>query len=540
MKKLGLNVVLVLLAASALTSCNSEKPRALIDQRTAETKSGLQDAHAPAPPKTYNPLVVTDRIWAGSGSMRMRHGLPLPTRFETARGVTVVASENMPLSEIASIISNQTGLPVRIATDASPASSGGRPGPASATLSSAASNASNSGMPVSYEGSLSGLLDQVSGYFGVNWRFDGSSINFSRFETRIFMIEALPGTQTSKDAMKEATQQSSSNGSGSSGASSNNDISQTSEMAIELKVWDELGQTVNAILGGVGSAVVSPSSGAITVTTTPETMRSVARYIEQENRRLSKQIAINVEVYSINLSDGTDFNVAFNTALKKLATFGANVTSASGPTTITGGGSLNMAILNPDKTGQITDVLTALSSVGDATRVAQFPLTTLNNRTVSRRIGHDRAYVASATNTTSTSTSGTSSSTITPGMIQEGFSLQVTPRLLDDGRVMLQYSFSLVDIVKIRDFTSGAGDSAVSVQLPETANRVFIQQSLLKSGSTLVIGGYDDEQVSQASTGFGNAFNYLLGGGVSNLTSHAMLFIAITPQVIDLPHTEQE
>ncbi len=42
----------------------------------------------------------------------------------------------------------------------------------------------------------------------------------------------------------------------------------------------------------------------------------------------------------------------------------------------------------------------------------------------------------------------------TPGTIREGFSIQLTPRLLDDGRVMLQYSMSLVDIVKITTFGS--------------------------------------------------------------------------------------
>jgi len=551
----------VLLVVLALLGCNREKVRNVLDEQSREVTEGLKEARQPAPVKSYNPLTVSDKVWTGNTSIHMRRGLPLPARFEASRGVVLIANQPMDISEIASLVSTQTGIPVRLSSSASASASVSSPAaPAAAPVFSAAgsnngagntSSGNGDGITLAYEGSLSGLLDLVAAHFGLSWRYDGASVNFTRYETRVFMIESLPGTQSIKDGMKE---DSGSGGGGTSGgASSTSALQQSSEMNVEFKVWEELGQTINAILGGVGSVVLAPSSGAVTVTTTPEVMQAVAQYIEQENKRLSKQIAINVEVYKVDLQEGSDFSLSFKQAIANMlgAKFTMNgtqgpalvqgsplsstATSLDSTATVTGfgaqAGSLMVSIIN----GNLVPTFMALSALGDTSRVAQFPLTTLNNRPVSRRIGRDRSYVQSMANTTSTTTTGTTSVTITPGTIREGFSLQLTPRLLDDGRIMLQYSMSLVDIVNLTTFGSGTN----MVQLPETASRVFVQQSMLRSGSTLVIGGYDDEQNAQNAQGVGSPFNFLLGGGNSSQQSHSMLFIAITPRVLETQPAEQ-
>ncbi|MGE4350876.1 MAG: secretin N-terminal domain-containing protein [Bdellovibrionales bacterium] len=526
----------LLLMVVALVACNNEKTRNLIDRRTDQAVRISQEAREPAvPKKSYDPLVISDKVWSGNTSMRLHRGVPLPARYEGSRGVTLVSSEPLSLSEIASAISAQTGVPIRIA-DGLVATNGNNP--SSSPMGGMGSV--DGKMSIAYEGPFSGLLDLVGSNFGLNWRHDGTTVRFSKYETRVFMVEALPGSQNFKDGIKEDENSSNSSDNNSSAGgsysmSSSNSLQQSSEMSVEMKVWDELNQTINSILGGIGSVVLSPASGTAAVTTTPELMQTVAKFIEEENRRLTQQIAINVEIYTVSLAEDTDFNVSFDTAFKSLSNFDANITTGLGPSSSTSVGTLSVAILNPKTVGQVTSVFKALSSIGDTTRVSQFPLTTLNNRTVSRRVGRDVTYVASLSNTETTTTSGYSSSTVTPGTIREGFSLQLTPRLLTDGRIMMQYSLSLVDIVTTRQLDTGAG----IVELPETASRVFVQQAMLKSGSTLVIGGYDDEKTEQSSSGVGNAYNYFLGGGSVNSKERSMMFIAITPQVIDVPRAER-
>lgn len=526
------------LALLSLVACDNEKYTSLVNDRADQAAKGVQDSQHPGQPKSFNPLTVSDKVWAGNSAVRLQRGLPLPPRFETSRGVAIVSNEPMQFTDIVSAIGSQTGISVHVS---------GNP----------ANGQNSNGMQLAYEGPLSGLLDQVAGNFGLYWKYDGKTITFSRFETRVFMIEALPGTQTVKDGMQDSSSGGGGGSGGSSGGGGTSSLQQSTEMNVEFKVWEELERTVSSMLGGTGTVVAAPSGGTMTVTTTPEVMQKVAKFIESENARLSHQIAINVEIYAVNLVDSTDFSFTFDEALRRLAhlnyigpsgpntaagsgatAFGANGASgsiSSGITagSVTGGGSLAVAIINAGGGGQTSGLFSALSSIGDTTRVSQFPMVTLNNRPVSRRIGQDLTYAASnstsaiGTNTTSTQT------TTTPGTLRLGFSLQLTPRLLDDGRIMLQYSLSLIDLVKM-DSTTVPG-----IQLPETSTREFVQQAMLQSGSTLLLGGIDDEQLTQNSQGMGSPSNYLLGGGYDNSKTHSMLFISITPQVLDAPHVEQ-
>jgi len=521
----------LLLVVVALTGCNNEKNRNLIDRRIDQATRVGEEAVAPAPKVVYNPLTVYSKIWSGDKSVRLSRGVPLPMKFEAGRGVTLISGEPLSIQEIISAITSQTGIPVSV---------GGGVSVNSLDNGDGEEEDSSSKIPLAYEGGLSGLMNLIASNYGLNWKYDGVSLKLFKYETRVFVIEALPGEQTIKDGMKEDSSSGGGGGTsasagGSYSAGSSNALQQSSEMSVELRVWDELNQILTSIVGESGSVVLSPSTGTATIITTPEKMAVVAKYIKEENARLSQQIAVNVEVYSVSLKDDDNYDVAFNTALQSIGNaFKSNITSLSGPSaTVAGMGKLSLAIFDTKNGGEVNTIFSALSTVGDTTRVTQFPMITLNNRTVSRRVGTDKTYVASLSNSDSTSSSF-SSSTITPGTVREGFSLQVTPRVLQDGRIMMQYSFSLVDIVHIRALNTGAG----TVELPETSSRVFVQQAMLNSGSTLIIGGHDDEKVSQSSSGVGSPYNYFFGGGSKNNKDRVMMFIAITPQIIDVRRKE--
>ncbi len=157
--------------------------------------------------------------------------------------------------------------------------------------------------------------------------------------------------------------------------------------------------------------------------------------------------------------------------------------------------------------------------------------------------------------TTGTTAVSSNSTTITTSTIKPGFAVQATPRLLDDGRILLEYSLQIVGLIEIDSFNSicgfnasasclataaGSSNGSQTVQLPKTTTRQFVQQAVLKSGSTLVLGGAEQEDIGQNSQGVGDAQNYLLGGGLSTNRAHTMIFYAITPQVLDTPHSEQD
>lgn len=504
-------ILLVGLVMVSLAACNTSETRDVIERGTERTTEGVQRARTPAPPVVYNPLVVTDEAWAGGKSLRLRNGVPLPARFENNRAVTLVSADPMTLTDINNTIASQTSIPQR--------------------LGAGVDNAiASKKMQVNYVGSLAGLLNQVANFYELNWQYDGAAISFSRFETRVFTVEALPGKNKYSDKVGGDDNNSSSS---SSSSSSNNSLEQENNIETDLDYWKELTDGVNAILGGVGRAMVGQSTGTITVTTTTEVMKNVAKYIQQQNDLISKQVAINVQVYTVDLDSKEDFKMTFNTVLRHLGPVQTDIGGAAGALgSVTGAGNFAVSILD-EGFGQIDSVLNSLSSVGNASRVAEFPMTTINNRPVSRRVGRDVAYLQSVTST-STTNAGTTTS-LTPGTVREGFSLQLTPRMMMDGRMLLQYSLSLQEIVgTIKSFSSGGN----SIQLPETSSRVFVQQSMLRSGQTLILAGFSDDKTSQSSEGVLSPFNYVLGGGANNRATRQMLFIAITPQEIEIPRTE--
>ncbi len=540
--------LLSVLLAGVLAACTSGAVREEVEQKVQQVEQNIERAKEPIPPLKSNPLVVTEQVWAGGIAERMRRGMPLPVKYETKRGIALVSANTMGLTEFVNILSGQINLPIRVASDvaaapapvaaARPSSNSRVPQPATG---SEPGTSDPEAMSISYEGPLSGLLDQVASHFGINWRYDGSVITFSRFETRIFLVEALPGKGKYSDKISGDSGGGGGGGGGSSGGSSGgtSSLSQEAELQADLDVWAEIGNTINAMLSGTGTAVIAPSVGTITVTTTSEVMKRVARYISEQNSRMTRQIAINVSVYTADIENEDDFNNQFAAALKTIKPF--SFTGVIAPTFSTGASGdfsrMSIGIINNDN-ANASSVISALSKVTNNVRVAQFPMTTLNNVPITRRVGRDVAFLASAA-TTTTGTSGTTTTTLTPGTVREGFSLQLTPRLLADGRMLLQYSLNLTDLVSITTFASGTGASASSVQLPVTASRVFVQQSLLRSGSTLVLSGYSQDQTNQNANGTLNPYNFLLGGGIGNDKKKTLLLVTITPQELDVPPLEQ-
>lgn len=543
------------LSPLVLTGCLNAQMQDKIQAREPEVASNVAKASAPAAQLDYNPLVVTDKVWTGGRSIRMRHGLPLPVIYEGPRSMTLVSSKSMALTDIASFVHQQTGIPVRLtdgAENARPGPLGGGAAGANASGGAAASAIPSAGIPiggapsssddvaeksvdgmkVSYQGTLSGFLDNISSYYGVSWRYDGTAIIVSRYETRTFVIEAMSGSSTFSDGISGGGGGSSGGSGGGGGSTIAGSLDSQSKMDGKIDSWAELQETVNTILAGVGTVKAAPSSGTVTVITTPEIMRSVAQFIEQENARSTRQVAVTIELFTLSLDDSENITTNVNLIYKNLGySQGIGGISALTPTA-EAGNTFGVNIISPtSKWNGSRALIQALSSLGKVSRVARFPLTTLNNRPTTRRIGRDITYVAQRS-TTTTSGTDSASETITPGTVGEGFQLQVTPRILGDGRIIVQMSLSVTDLIQLKEFGKGTDSE---IQLPETANRIFVQQALLQNGDTLVLAGFDQDQQSATNTGMLNPFNILFGGTVAAADTRELLFLTVTPREIDVP-----
>lgn len=389
---------------------------------------------------------------------------------------------------------------------------------------------------VLFNGNLTGLLDAVTAKLNLSWRWTGDRVEIYRYETKMFRLNALPG-QTDVSSNLDTTSSSlaaegggggssggSSGGSGGSGGVQGSSGSTTS-MSSSMEIWDEVQEAIEGVLSSDGTMSMTPSAGLITVRDTPVVLRQVEAQISEFNRIYGRQVTMNVEVYAVERSSNDNTSINWNLAWNRA---GLPVETSQ---TFTGSpGAFTIGINGgPFDTSQL--IVSALSSIGKTTLLTSVPVTTLNGQTVPVNVSRDRAYVASVSSTVNGSdTGGGTTSTITPGVVSEGFSMNVMPRILEDNNVVVRYAVDLATIEGITTFTSPDGRSAV--QLPQRAVRNFLQNVKVRSGQTMVLTGFQQATGTQNAEGPLSPSAWFLGGSKSANVGTRTLVIVITPYVL--------
>jgi type II secretory pathway component GspD/PulD (secretin) len=134
-----------------------------------------------------------------------------------------------------------------------------------------------------------------------------------------------------------------------------------------------------------------------------------------------------------------------------------------------------------------------------------------------------------------------------------GFSMEILPRILDHGRLIILFSLTISDLISLEQFSSNSGtmngksedseeedtnsgDSETTiVQLPKMQMRGFMQEIAMRSGSTLVLTGFEKVSDTTKSAGIGKPKMSLLGGQAYNNNTRDVLVILLTPEVLESP-----
>ena len=64
---------------------------------------------------------------------------------------------------------------------------------------------------------------------------------------------------------------------------------------------------------------IDKASGTINLTSTPTDIRRVAKYINEQNNRVSKQVAISVKVIQLSISNADKYNLDLKATLQWLS-----------------------------------------------------------------------------------------------------------------------------------------------------------------------------------------------------------------------------
>lgn len=450
----------------------------------------------------------------------------LPALFK--KNVSLTMPGRVSLVEVVSEIQRANDIKFEIAQDVYSAAGQGGQGKA-ITASGGVSGNEKEVVPIYvndfvYRGNLEGALDLISAKSNTSWKWTGSGIKVFRYETKTYSIAALAGNlrTNASVAMTGATN----SGSGAGGSSANTAQEQGVNRTSDVTKWNDIKAYLFSMMSPNGTMAVLESAGVITVNDTPSTHLTLYKAVQELNAVISKQIYVNVDVYAINKNTGdnlgVDWNLAWGTANSR---FGLGYANA-GNTASTG--NFNIGVLRGPFQGTNV-ILNALSTLGRASVVNQFALTTLNGEPTPVSSNRKIGFIDSVKSTPSTTQGIAPTVEVTQSAVFAGIGLTVTPKVQPDGKILMEYSLNLNDVEEIKNFTTGSGDSAQTIQLPTTTVKSILQRASLKSGQTLVLSGFKQIVAKNNNSGVGSPSNFLMGGKNIASNEEQYLVITITP-----------
>lgn len=544
--------IAALALAGLLAACSGPVKTADADADAAyQRAAGRMDEVGTTPQdRRIEGVTIREGLWIAKSSMRLAHAQPLPPVFSTR---VTFNRRVRSLSDFAARAAMLADMPARVTPDALQAAAGdsaarpvpppGRgaaapvPGPTSlqaplpAPLSGSAGGAGNGAYIVYRSGSLKGLLDMAAHRFGVSWKHVDGAIEFHHLDTRSFQVRAVPGDSAlsanvggsaSTDAAPAPTSGGTSPGAGSGGGNV-----QSTAVRSQLSVFASLEKSVGAMLSSHGSVVSSPATGTLTVSDTPAILDRVEKFIESENRTLSRQVLINVTVLSVSLSAEDSYGLNWNIVFTELSRrFGVSNTFGNA----LNGTAFSASVLNTSdsKFAGSSMLISALSGQGKVRKETSASVAALNHQPVPVQVARQTAYLKSSQTTVSANVGSTTS--LTPGTVTSGFTMTLLPSVLDNGTVLLQFSTDISTLRRITTVSGGTGNNSSSqIQTPEVDTRNFLQRVAMKSGQTLVVSGFEQMDGGIDRQGVGSARNVLLGGGATARSSREVVVILVTP-----------
>lgn len=386
-----------------------------------------------------------------------------------------------------------------------------------------------------YQGQVGGLLEALARETGLSFAVDGRLVSWSRFQVAEFDVAFLAGTTNFFLGDGDDGGSTSAGGTQSAGQpqqmgyTSSNNRQYLNFSNEQLSVWDDLKYALGLLLSADGQLAINQSSTSVLVRDYPQNVKQVAQYLTRQNQRLTRQIAVDVQVLEIAFTDADQFAVDWQ-LLRQAANWQGSLAATgqlfSGLADSTGG-VLQWQRTTGDLAGSSV-LVEALQQQG-VVQVSNHPrLLSLNNQIAKIVLEDNATYLASA-GTTNTANVG-STDVLIPGVITTGFELYVLPKVSNDA-VILQISTSLSDLQAIDEVRSGD----MLIQTPHTNRKSFFMKAMVGHGETLLLSGLkNDRQETRGEQSFGS---WLFGGGSKNTQQSSEMLLLITPHIIDRKHS---
>ncbi len=420
-------------------------------------------------------------------------------------------------------------------------------------------------------------LEVIREMYGYEYKVDGNRIYIQPLglQTRIFQVNYLTGQREGKSSLRVSsgsvsdsthTTTGATSTTTNSGSNSTAPDSSKVSMTSNADFWDELSKSLTAIVGTEKgrSVIISPMSGVIVVRATADEMKNVAAYLKASQLSIERQVILEAKIVEVQLNEsfqsGVNWavfgrgpnsglsvgNLGAGTVLQKSGQLAAGASAVdftantytspkfgSNPgsdlVSNVAAGLFGMAF----QTSNFAALLNFLETQGDVHVLSSPRIATLNNQKAVLKVGTDEFFVTNVTNTTTTGTSTTSTPSVTLQPFFSGIALDVTPRIDQDGEIILHVHPS-VSLVSTVNKTVDVGGVGGTLNLPLASSSVSETDSIVRArdGQIVAIGGLMRQATFDDQSGLPGLPKSVFGQ-TSKSTQKRELVILIKPTIVN-------
>jgi len=350
------------------------------------------------------------------------------------------------------------------------------------------------------------ILDLILAKRGLFYTLNGNTLEISYYKTKTYKLDFITSNRVGESNL-DAT-----------------DSKIKNEYTFDF--WDKVQNNIETILKNTASEfkppIIDKTVGLITVTGTKKQIDAVDKYIKTMINRLTKEVLIDVKIYTVELSSSHKTGIDWS----KLS-ISLDKTNVPVRGTYIGGAQSVFS----DAVFNMTGLLNFLAQNGNVNSLSNPKVVTLNNQKAIISVG-DTIYYKYASQVT-TDQNGNPNTQYTIDSKFVGVVLDITPQISDNGDIILSISPRISSFKDATQLTNTNRDMP-----PDTKDNTMLSVVKLKDNQTLVLGGLITNDKTLQVNGVPilkeiPIIKYLFSSR-EKITSRKELVFIITPHIMNL------
>lgn len=274
--------------------------------------------------------------------------------------------------------------------------------------------------------------------------------------------------------------------------------------------WVDLESALSRLVGSKDDRVVitNPQAGLVSVRATPEELAVVEDFLGRAEKHLKRQVILEARIIEVELNDGYEQGIDWQRLSRgtgpgsNAATNGEYLNPISALTNLGGSFLAFTDNLYTFTDGNFSAVLKLLSTQGEVNTLSNPRVTTSNNQKAVIKVGTDEYFVTNFTlNTTTSNGVSEQSPDLELSPFFSGISLDVTPQISADNKVLLHIHPSVSEVSDNKKEIDIGKDRPIILPLARSSVRESDTIVEARSGEMIVIGGLMQEKQQETSSG---------------------------------------